>query len=489
MSQAVAALSRNLIPLLVCITLAACNGSYTAFESDQNFDTDQKTADIEQDNAELMALAAYQSAFLGHYQSAAYDFLDVTDLPLDVIDLPENLADLPIDVVPTSIEKKYRLCSDGGTALYGYSRNADEAHKVGDRISVRYQNCTEGDSVYNGSMTGTYSKIKGLNDRFENIGTYQCLPKLEEKLSMSNSFFDLLTYDPDNNYFIRNDGLIIYMGSGLNLKTFDGSGIISLPGDEIRFFRENDYLVAELVSNYTFINSGGEEETESYIVLKIDMSKESKIIFILRPKNPIEGMVTSVDGDQIYSVQGLESQKENCQNFERTISVHFDKFSTEKTDYLKTSLNGNVTLLDSQQSANRYNRSLVNSNFTTTVTQGFTTEVYSMKDYSVEQAVNKTDGTYSYEFNGFVSNANLLKGKVSLTTFGRLMGDFGSTYPRAGTLEMKAKGLERIVLNPDNLKITLQVDYNGDSTGNGFGDFDIFINTTWPELFSREFKE
>tara|TARA_R110001592_G_scaffold86031_5_gene254084 strand:+ start:11542 stop:13026 length:1485 start_codon:yes stop_codon:yes gene_type:complete len=494
MSQALAALSRNLIPLLVCITLAACNGSYTAFESDADFDTDQKTADIEQDNAELMTLAAYQSAFLGHYQSAAYFFLDASDLPLDAKDFPQNLSELPLvasnlplDSDPTTIDK-WRPCSIKGAALYTYTRNLGEAHKVGDRISVSYDNCIDGDAEYNGSMTATYAKIRGLNDRFVEFSTEQCLTKLQDKLNfnINNSFFDFFTFDLENDYFLNANNEIFYRGADLS---FNGTRAISVPGDEIRFTRVENKLKVDILS----LNSVDTDEGGVNVVASIDLSfyitKDQSVIFILRPKEPVDTMVTSIDGDQFYTVVALEGKKQNCQNFERTLNVNFNNFSTNKTDYLTTALNGNVTLLESQETANRVNQSFVDSNFTTTVIQGNTTEVYSMKDYSVEQAVNKSDDTYSYVFNGLVSNTNLLKGQVFLRSAVKLLGSFSSQYPKAGGFEMLGKGLERVYMIPDNLKIQLRVDYNGDSTGNGFGEFDVNINTTWPELFAREFKE
>lgn len=179
MGHALAALSRNLIPIIICFILTACNGSYTAFESDQDFDIDVKTADIRQDNAELIALATYQSAFLGHFQSAAYDFLDASDLPIDA-DLTVEKSDLPEGFVPASQDNQFkRICSNGGKALYSYTRNSGEAHKTGDKVSISYEDCDDGINEYNGSMTATYTKIKGLNDRFMVSDTDQCMAKLQ----------------------------------------------------------------------------------------------------------------------------------------------------------------------------------------------------------------------------------------------------------------------------------------------------------------------
>lgn len=485
MSYALAALSRNLIPILVCVILSACNGSYTAFESDVDFDVDVKTADIRQDNAELMLLAAYQSAFLGHAQSAAYKFLDASDLPSDA-DLP--LDDTDKNFVPVSKDNQFkRICSDGGKALYSYTRSKNEAHNAGDRISIRYEKCVEGATEYNGSMTGTYARIKGLNDRFVEFTTDQCIAKLQGNLGISDFATDSYIYDSDQGYFIVNESdLVIYPGEELSLS---GSKVVSIPGDDIRFERIGSKLRVDILSIETTSNTEGGFKTEINKDLSFLLSSDQNIVFVLRPKEPNENMVTSIDGDQFYSVVGLESKKENCQGFERTLSVNFNQFSTTKMGYITTALNGSVALLEAQNTANRVNQSFVNSHFTTTVTQGNSTEVYSMKDYNVEKAFNITNNTYSYEFNGLVNNAKLLGGQIALTTTGRLLGSFDSLYPSAGAFEIKAQGLERIYMVPDNLKIQLRVDYDGDSTGNGYTDFDIYIDTVWADLFAREFKE
>jgi hypothetical protein len=473
MSQAVAALSRNLISIFVCLSLAACNGSYTAFESDVDFNVDVKTADLKQDNAELFLLAAYQSAFLGHYQSAAYLFLDASDLPEDA--------------VPTSTNNQFqRICSNGGTALYSYTRNAGEAHKVGDGIFVSYEKCIEGDFEYNGSMKGTYSKLRGLNDRFVTFGNVQCLNKLQSNLAIDESYLDIYTYDAEREYFVINNAEIAYLGDERDVVR---SATFVLPGDDIRFTRVGSELKVDILTINKIERAEGGFDVVTRVDISFFISKDKNVIFIVMPKVPEGDMVASIDGDQFYTVENLENTKENCQGYERTLDVNFYNFSTKKTDYLTTTLNGSVTLFEAQETSNRVNQSIVNSDFNTTVTQGYSTEVYSMKDYNVEKALNLTDNSYSYGFDGLVSNSNVFGGQIAVTTEGKLLGSFSSLYPYAGAFEIRAKGLERIYMVPDNLKTQLRVDYDGDSTGNGFGDFDIYINTTWLDLFERNFKE
>ncbi len=484
MSQALASLSRKLISTFVVITLSACNGSYTAFESDVDFDTDIKTADIEQDNAELITLGVYQSAFLGHYQSAAYLFLDASDLPEDA-DLAPDDSELVGGFDKTKQFK--RICDNGGTALYRYTKNSGEVHKVGDRISVSYKNCFDEEmKEFNGTMTGTYSKIKGLNDRFVNFTSNQCMAKLQANLSLNTSNVDSYEYDADQELYVRNDSDSVSPGEEINTQY---SGVISIPADDIKFTRVANKVRADIL-NYSYVDIGdGETALITDIALSIIVASNHSIVFILKTKDSNDSQLASVDGDQFYTLIDLENEKQNCQGFERTLTVQFNDFSTTKTDYVQTMLSGSVSLLESQETTNRVNQSIVNSNFSTTVTQGKSTEIYSMKDYNIEKAVNISEGTYSYLFNGYISNAKTLGGLIRVMPTNRLLGNSQSLYPKAGIFEIEGKGLERIYAAPNILKLTLSVDYNGDSTGNGFGDYDVTINTSWAELFAREFKE
>lgn len=439
MSQAVATLSRNLISISVCILLAACNGSYTAFESDVDFDVDVKTADIELDNVELMTLSVFQAAFLGHYQTAAYLFLDASD------EIPESFSE-------TTTNNKFDCenINDNGTATYTFTRPAGDIHKVGDSVSVEYVNCKHGANIYNGRLSAKYTKLRGLNTRFVTLSTNECVDILQKELSV-------------------NDVDIIYV-----------------TGDELRFTKVSDQLKVDV---FLFEDSSSEDDARVETLKgTYNIQKNDEAIFILRPTNLAQDAVTSVNGDQVYSIVDAIGSKENCQHFERTLSVQLSDFSTNKVDYLYTSLNGSVTLFDAQENENIVKHSLINSNFKTTVKQGNSTETFTMKDYRVEKTVSVPNKTYSYEFEGLISNSNVIGGQIQLTNTNKLLGSSYNDYPSAGAFEFKAQGLERVVIIPNNLRAQLQVDYNGDSTGNSLSDFDIYIDTMWVELFAREFE-
>lgn len=436
MSHSVAALSRNLISLLICTALVACS-------SDVDFNKDKKTADIELENAESITLAAYQSAFLGHFQSAAYLYLDASDLPSGL--------------TPTGVDKQFQGDCENienihglGSAIYTYMRNAGEEHKTGDKVSVVYNNCLIGEQIYNGALYAKYTKLKGLNKRFRNLSTSECVESLKKEISANNA------------------------------------NIFSLTGDELQFTRISDELKVE---NYL---NDPDDENNKIFKDEITIHKNTRSIIIHQPSTlPLdEDIVASENGDQVYSVVDGVNKKQQCQSFERTLSVTFDEFSTDKIDYLYTSLNGSVTLFEGQQSQTRMNQSFLNSDFTTTVRQGNSTEVFTMKDYSVQRGLSLSSNSYAYEFDGLVSNSAIFGGVVQMSsTAGQLLGTLDNTYPHKGSITIAGKGLEQIFVFPSYLNVQIQVDYDGDSTGNGIGDVDDVIYTTWNKLFEREFQQ
>ena len=440
MSQVLASLSRKFIPLVICFLISACNGSYTAFESDEDFNVDSKTTDIETENAEKIALAALQSAYLAHYHSALYDFLDASDLPADAVLLAE---------------KNTYECALGeqgeppGTVQYTFTRAAGEIHKPGDRISVSFDNCKQGNVLHNGKLSATYAKIKGLNNSFIGTDTQTCLANLQEELNLS-------------------DSQVIYVS-----------------GDDVKFRSVADTLEVDVI-DYVFTGSGEDlVRTDKVLETKVVGKSEEVIIVNNLLELPVDA-ITSETGDQLYSVIDQESEKHNCQNYERTLSVSLNQFSSEKGD-LKTTLHGSVTLFEAQNSTNRLNQELIDSNFTTTVEQGNLEQVYTMSNYRVQKALNLANDSYSYLFEGLVSSPALF-GTVQLTSLGKLLGNLSEAHPYSGSMEIKGQGLERINLIATNLNISLQIDFNGDSNGTGFADLDVIVDTTWADLLERNFK-
>lgn len=475
MSQALASLPRNLVILLALSLLAACNGSYGIFDSDRKVDNDPKTANIKRETAELMSLSAVQSAFFGHSQSLAYEFLDASDLPLDAVLVSDGTFERP--------------CLGGGSIVYSYSRNSGEQHKKGDRISVTYDHCIENGAVYAGSIKGRYTKINGLNNRFVDLNTDQCLERVQDDLGLKESAKSIIKYDAQEEQYILNGNEIAYKGGEFQLTNKTS---VYLPGDELKFERVGSNLKVDLLSVSIADNSNEQlidKEKIATVELSFYIEPDQKVIFILQPPTASPNMLTSIDGDQIYTIKNLQKDKQECQNFERILDVSLKNFSTNKEGFLKTELNGSVKLVDAKEGLTRINQAFRDSDFKTTVVQGNDTQVYKMKDYNVEKAIDIADNTYAYGFQGFVQNDEVLDGKIELTTLGKFYGSFERDFPAGGVFELKGKGLERINIEPDNLSVLLRIDYNGDSTGNGFADVDTEIKLDWTDLFNRNFVE
>lgn len=442
MSQALTSRIRNLLTFLTCILLAACNGSYTAFESDRDFNVDLKTADIELESSELKTLVALQSAFFGHYQSAAYEFLDASDLP--------------VGLSQTNNPNEYFCESDNngdtGRVVYTFTKAAGAVHNVGDQLSVTYTNCQIKGSVYTGKMSAKYSKLRGLNNRFVNMTTSECVENVQDERSIADS------------------------------------NIIYVTGDALVFSEVSDYIQVDVFSVAYIENDGNTEQVDTRVE-QYYIDNNQKNIFVLQPFSLPDNAVTSVNGDKVYSLINSDNYEENCQGYERTLSVKFNDFSTNRIGFIETILNGTVSLVEAQGEPMRMNQSFEDSDFKTTVIQGQSTQAYSMKDYNVERSVDYRSRSYAYEFDGFISNNDVLGGLISVTNIAKLIGSLDSRFPSSGGFELKGKGFERVYVIPNNLQLDLQVDHNGDSTNNGAGDIDIIINTTWEDLFERNFKE
>lgn len=445
MSQAWATLSKACILFSICLIVSACNGSYTAFEDDADFDTDAKTLDIELENTEEVILAVLQAAFTTHYTSALYDFLDASDIPPSndgplydpVTRLYSQTLDCRVDGVPS------------GDVTVSFSRPQGEEHKAGDRISLSFHDCERAGGISNGTFTGRYTKVKGLNNAFVGTDTETCLANLMDELDL-------------------NENHVIYVS-----------------GDDIKFREVADRLEADVV-DYVFTEVNGSTVRTDLVLETHLIPKADKAILVNMLLDPPVNAVTSVDGDQIYSVEKLISTKHACQNYERTLNVTLNEFSTQSGD-LKTVLNGSLTLFEAKDTPARINQEIINSNFKTRVEQGNLKQNFTMSNYRVQRALRFDNRSYSYLFQGLV-NSPALGGTAEITNLGKLFGNFDDAYPSSGSLEIKGRGLERILLRVDQQNLELQIDVNGDSTGNGFSDFDARVDTRWADLYARDFQ-
>jgi len=420
-------------------------GDPALFESDQTLGEDRKTTDIiEDENTELIALGTLQSTLFAHQNSALYNFLDASDLPAG------------------SDENGTLICSNASdeitaTVAYDFSRSAldtqgnPSAHKVGDTISVTYDNCSDGrGAVYNGTLSARYSEIRGLNETFVEVDTDYCVATLQEELSISSS------------------------------------DVIDVSGHEVRFTQVGDAINVQVVET-SVVSSDESEQQIDTIVDTFFVPITSDVLIVNSRVSTSDTAITSIDGDQVYSLVDGQYKEEACQRYERTLSATLTGFSTDK-DNLLTTLDGTVELLLVSDNLSTVDASIQNSSFTTTVEQGELTEIFSMSDYTVSAVFNSVAGVYRYELSGYVTS-DALFGTVQLVTQSQVNGNLSEKYPFVGTLRVLGVELEQIWMTIKGQEIELSVDYNGDTTGNGMSDNDKLFSTTWDELIARDFQE
>jgi hypothetical protein len=434
MSHALASLSRILMPLFLGLIVAGCNGSYTAFEDDADFNTDPKTVDIETENAERITLSVLQSAYLAHYHSALYKFLDASDLPEGI--------------TPDQDGRYIRNCLNSGTAEYTFTRPAGEIHKSGDRVTLVYDNCDEDDVLYDGELSARYTSVKGLNNAFTGTDTQTCLANLLDELDLNEN------------------------------------QVITVQGDDLKFRNVASTVEVDVI-DYQFEGDGSDVERTDVVLDTHVIGKNDKVVIVNEILEPPTDALVSVNGDQLYSVLALVNKKYACQTYERTLRVTLKDFSTRKND-LTTIINGSLTLFEAQETPDRVNQEIIDSSFQTRVKQGNLEQSFQMSEYRVQKALQRENNSYTYLFTGFISSPTF-NGKLELTSAGKLVGYVDDDYPSSGSLEIKGRDLERILLRVNGLHLEFQVDFNGDSTGNGFSDFDVRIDNRWPELLEREF--
>jgi len=444
----------SLVIVISALVLISCDKLSEEFEFALDDVVDEErssTVDIELENAELIALGVLQSTLFTHLNSRLYDFLDASDLPEDAVNDGETY---------------FVGCDVAGSAEYTFSRPSGEAHKAGDKISVEYTDCDEGEGlVHNGKLTGRYTEIKGLNDRFVEIDTDTCLANLQKELPGNVRIIDPVDENGD-----------------------------PLDGDEVRFKAVAGTLVIEVVqvtldedevpvddnddNTYTVTNSFviGAEETAILVNRRLRQSGEEEV------------MTSGDGGDQIYSVVDREGNKALCQGYQRTLNVSLSNFYSKK-DELQHALNGSVTLFSGTEDLNRFTTEIRESTFSTTVQQGNLAEQFLMTDYTVTETFDTVTGSYNMVFDGDISSEAIFgTTSVSLLPSSPLLGNYSEDYPNSGILSILGRGLEQILITSTDLRLTIAVDFDGDSTGNGRSDSDEFINTSWSDLIDREFE-
>jgi len=553
-----------------------------ACTEDQDFDTDKKTVDITLDNAELITLGVFQSAFLANLYLPFSDFLSESDLPegavkVESIDIPVlaegavlSCQDFPVrvsDDVGTAL-----YCFDnphGGVGLYSFPVGGGSNQipvnfpvepvekAVGDQVTVEYDNYVNDLGwVYNGRLDATYTNIEGLSRDFVEIDTVSCLANLQSDLSGNTRIneTDLLAEligatdrkddligDETENELLNgvtlssilsnrdpnlSIGEIRITSEELNavFAAFDpkstvlgGITVIDVVGESVFFFKLADTLElqVEVYGKVQILDGAGkpvlDNENNPTFVIAVDddgspildsdgnvtyvraviethiLAENETAIVINHPREQAENSVTSVNGDQVFSVVNRTVQTMKCQHFERELNTILTGFSVEK-DGISYGIDGRIKLVNGTNEHNSFVNEIRDSSFTTTVKQEESVELFEMGNYSIARVQDLQSGPYVFDMrlDGNISSSSF-PGLLTVTLTNKLVGLSGNDHPSEGAFSIFAQGLEQISILIEGLTVHLFIDYNGDTTGNGRTDADFGLDTSWEDLLNRDF--
>ena len=485
MKQVFSSLKAMVLILVFSLFTIACSGDF--FPKDVPFNVDTKTTDITLANSEIISLNVLQSTIIAHQNTALYNFLDASDFPAGASNgVSQN-------------------CLASGTKLFTISRDAldlngkPSVYQVGDTLSASYDQCDDGNgTIYNGTVNATYTKIKGLNPTFVKADTFNCVANLSNELSLGevrgllNAPSNLTTVNTTLDANLDNNLQPISYSA---YRLVDNSGvplnIYFVVGDDLRFFPHSDKIDVQVLKRSSVPSlgtSGGGVISTIDTMLGFFTVQKNESIIIVNMRSKIKGnqsKASSLGGDQIFSLVSTAESEEYCQRYERTLSAQVTNLSTQKSG-ITTTLNGAITLFESSQNLIRHDKSIVNSNFFTKVKQGNLESNFEMLNATLAKSNDIVSGAYSTQALGDIISSSLF-GRMSLATSKPFEGQIGITYPTLGVLTASGVGLERIVINSLDEKMRLDIDYNGDASGNGFSDIDDRIFTTWADLFDHKF--
>jgi len=419
--------------LAFSVFLIACSDikdELDIFQDDKPFNVDKKTLDVTLDNAEEVTLGVVQSTFFTYLYLPIYEFLDNQDFPGEAGE-GENFN-----------------CDNGGTANYTSSRAIGEKMHVGDRLSVIYNECEQENGwVYDGSLTAKITKLEGLNELFVEATTETCIASLQSDL-----------------------------GSDVG-----NEDVVFMAGDEIRFNEFIDYVEVELVDI-------DDESGDTEIILpNLIIDRDETLIVVNRPPGQSDGAMASVYGDQVFSIVNKEVEEVECQRFEKTLSATLSQFSVKK-DNITYMIDGKLNLFEGTKDFKSFVHEIRDSDYTTTIKQEGSVETFSMESYSIAKIQGSQLDVYAFDTqsSGNISSS-VFPGLLTVSLKEKVIGYLESKYPFDGTIEIFGQGLEKINVILSDSTLDLQVDFNGDSTGNQRSDIDFSFTVGWGDLVSRDF--
>jgi len=424
--------------LLIAVVMTGC-------EDDVDFDANNRTVDVELDNAELVALGVIQATLIPHIYLPTYDFLDASDLPL--AGQPSGYQHGCVNA-PIPEENKFAL------ATYTYTRDAGQEHRSGDRVSVDYSYCDLGDGyLRNGRISIRYVAINGLNSTFQQSDTETCLAALSSDYPGALSF--------------------------------------EYTSDAVRLRNVAETVVIEAINLVEQETEPGEDTPPPvYEVVDSDVvSRFARAIVTrhVRPENEPENAVTSVSGDQIYLLQNREYERVACQQYERILSAAINDLNV-MVDDMSITLNGTVTLSEGSSNLVDYTNAIRDSDFTVSLRQGNLQEVFTLRGFSLSEAYSLTQGSYTMNMSGEISSP-AIGGTGFINTNSTLSGLYANGLPTAGIFTLLGRDLEQIAIIASEDQVRLNIDLNGDSDGNARPDTDEVLFTTWNDLLNRDFQQ
>ena len=145
-------------------------------------------------------------------------------------------------------------------------------------------------------------------------------------------------------------------------------------------------------------------------------------------------------------------------------------------------------MIDGTGDAKAFTHEIRTSNFITTITQENSRDTFKMKDFTLVKVQGTKIGSYLFEdgLSGSVEST-VFPGLLTVSIFDEVTGDRGDEHPQQGEFDILAQGLEQVRVVLGDFQVFLDVDYNGDSTGNGRFDADYAIDTIWADLLNRDF--
>jgi len=433
-----------------------------------------------------------------------------------------------------------------------YSFPTEEEYVAGDRITVKYENfVNELGWVYNGDLGAQYTKIDGLSDEFFESDSVSCLVNLQAELSGNTKTAetrllaelieakgreqDLIQSETldngvplasvlptrDSNLAIGDIRLNSIELNAL-FNTFDANSsslgdikVIGVVADEVRFLNYQDELKVEVYGKTQMIDDAGLlvvdadnnpvfqvevdedgepvlDSEENTIILQSVLAEyvietDEKAIVINYPRDDAGNVVTGVDNVQVYSIENKVKTQVNCQQFERRLSATLTGFSVQK-EAITYQVDGVLQMIDGTGDSKIFTHEIRDSNFTTTIKQGNSSETFKMEGFTIVKIQGAKTGSYSFDsrVGGSIESA-VFPGLLTMSVFNEVAGERGDEHPQIGEIDILAQGLEQVRVVVEDINILLDVDYNGDSTGNGRFDADYAINTNWDDLLNRDF--